>query len=134
MTEVLFMNYLKERNKMITLLFVGVALLIAVLYLLSWSGNGLFLASFGGLFIILAIIFYPLALVYGRSQIIDVFQSIRMGARQPFRTTKANSPWQSIIAMVNAVIALLTIVFFGWIYGAYTAYQKLQMLKSFHVK
>lgn len=128
------MNYLKERNKMITLLFVGVALLIAVLYLLSWSGNGLFLASFGGLFIILAIIFYPLALVYGRSQIIDVFQSIRMGARQPFRATKANSPWQSIIAIVNAVIALLTIVFFGWIYGAYTAYQKLQMLKSFHVK
>lgn len=134
MTEVLFMNYLKERNKMITLLVVGVVLLIAVLYLLSWSGNGLFLASFGGLFIIFAIIFYPLALVYGRSQIIDVFQSIRIGARQPLRAKKSNSPWNPIFALLNTVIALLTIVFFGWIYGAYTAYQKLQMLKSFHVK
>ena len=134
MTEVFFMNYLKERNKMITLLVIGGALLIGVLYLLSWSGNGLFLASFGGIFVILALIFYPLALVYGRSQMIDVFQSIRIGARQPFRAQKANSPWQPIIAMVKTVVALLTLVFFGWIYGAYTAYQKLQMLKSFHVK
>ena len=57
MTEVFFMNYLKERNKMITLLVIGGALLIGVLYLLSWSGNGLFLASFGGIFVILALIF-----------------------------------------------------------------------------
>lgn len=128
------MNYLKERNKMITLLVIGVILLIGVMYLLSWSGNGMFLASFGGIFIILAFIFYPLALVYGRSQMFDIFQSIRMGARQPFRTQKANSPWKSIFALLNAVVALLTIVFFGWIYGAYTAYQKLQMLKSYHVK
>ena len=128
------MNYLKERNKMITLLVIGVILLIGVMYLLSWSGNGLFLASFGGIFIILAFIFYPLALVYGRSQMFDIFQSIRMGARQPFRTQKANSPWRPIFALLNAVVALLTIVFFGWIYGAYTAYQKLQMLKSYHVK
>ena len=128
------MNYLKERNKMITLLAVGGVLLIAVLYLLSWSGNGLFLASFGGIFIILALIFYPLALVYGKGQIIDIFHSIRIGARQPFRAQKANSPWQPIFTLLNTVIALLTIVFFGWIYGAYTAYQKLQMLKSFHVK
>lgn len=128
------MNYLKERNKMIVLLVVGVVLLIGVLYLLRMSGNGLFLASFGGIFMILMLIFYPLALVYGRSQMVDIFHSIRIGARQPFRAKKAKSPWNPIVAMLNTIIALLTFVFFGWIYGAYTAYQKLQMLKSYHVK
>ncbi|MCH7323951.1 hypothetical protein LZ480_18985 [Solibacillus sp. MA9] len=128
------MNYLKERNKMIVLLVVGVVILIGVLYLLSSTGNGVFLASYSGIFIIFALVLYPLALVYGRSQMVDIFHSIRIGARQPFLTKKANSPWKVLTAALNTVIALLTIIFFGWIYGAYTAYQKLQMLKSYHVK
>lgn len=82
------MNYLKERNKMIGLLVVGVLFLIGVFYVLARSGNGLFLASFSGIFIILALVLYPLALVYGRSQIVDIFQSIRIGARRPFLTKR----------------------------------------------
>lgn len=128
------MNYLKERNKMIGLLVVGVLFLIGVYYVIARSGNGLFLASFSGIFIILALVLYPLALVYGRSQIVDIFQSIRIGARRPFLTKKIDSPWRLFFTVINTVIALLTVVFFGWIYGAYTAYQKLQMLKSYYVK
>lgn len=128
------MNYLKERNKMIGLLVVGGLFLIGVFYVLARSGNGLFLASFSGIFIILALVLYPLALVYGRSQIVDIFQSILIGARRPFLTKKIDPPWRLFFTVINTVIALLTVVFFGWIYGAYTAYQKLQMLKSYYVK
>ena len=128
------MSYLKERNKMIALLIGGLVLMIIVFYGLSIIGKGDFIASFSGLFIVFAIVCYPLAIVYGRSQIIDIFHSIRMGARQPFRAKTMNSPLNPIITVVNFIIALFTIIFFGWIYGSYTAYQKLQMIKSFHIK
>lgn len=128
------MNYLKERNKMIMLLVIGFIVMMGVLFLLSRMGNGFYFASFTGLFIAFALICYPLAIVYGRSQIIDIFHSIRMGARQPFRTKKLNSPLKPLYAVLNTIIAILTIIFFGWVYGAYTAYQKLQMLKSYYVK
>lgn len=128
------MNYIKERNKMLVWLVVGIMFLIGVLYVVASFGNGIFLASFSGIFIIVALVLYPLALVYGRSQIVDIFHSIRMGARQPFLTKRLDSPWRLLFAVLNTVIALLTVVFFGWIYGSYTAYQKLQMLKSYHVK
>ncbi|AWE08901.1 hypothetical protein DCE79_16795 [Lysinibacillus sp. 2017] len=128
------MSYLKERNKMIGLLVGGLIFTIVVLYGLSITGNGYFIASFSGLFIVLALICYPLAIVYGHSQIVDVFQSIRIGARQPFRAKTTNSPFNPLFTVINFIMALFTVIFFGWIYGAYTAYQKLQMMKSFHIK
>lgn len=128
------MSYLKERNKMIILLVLGLALVIGVLFFLNSVGRGHYVGSFSGLFLVLAVICYPLAISYGRGQMIDIFQSIRMGARQPFRARKINSAWGPIFSVLNFIIALLTLIFFGWVYGAYTAYQKLQMMKSFHVK
>ena len=128
------MNYLKERNKMRTLLIGGVLLAIVVLFLLNSVQLGLYVASFNGLFLLVAISCYPLAIVYGRRQIVDIFNSIRIGDRQPFRLRKFRSPMKPIYTLLNLIIATLTTVFFGWAYGAYTAYQKLQMLKGFHVK
>ena len=128
------MNYLKERNKMIGLLFGGIILMILVFYGLNRIGKGDFIASFSGLFFVFAIACYPIAIVYGRGQIIDIFHSIRMGARQPFLAKTMKSPLNPLFSVVNFIIALLTIIFFGWIYGTYTAYQKLQMMKSFHIK
>ena len=128
------MSYLKERKKMMGLLVGGLILTVVVLYGLSITGNSHFIASFSGLFIVLALICYPLAIVYGHSQIVDVFQSIRMGARQPFRAKSTNSSLNPLFTALNFIIAVLTVIFFGWIYGTYTAYQKLQMLKSFYTK
>lgn len=128
------MSYLKERNKMIGLLLGGLILMIVVFNGLSIIGKGNFIASFSGLFFVFAIVCYPLALVYGRGQIVDIFHSIRMGARQPFLAKTMKSPLNPLFTVVNFIIALLTIIFFGWIYGTYTAYQKLQMMKSFHIK
>lgn len=128
------MSYLKERNKMIGILIGGLILMLIVVYGLSISGKGYYIASFSGMFFVLAIICYPLAIVYGRRQMIDVFHSIRMGARQPFRAKTMKSRLNPLYAVLNFTIAFLTIIFFGWIYGTYTAYQKLQMMKSFHIK
>lgn len=128
------MNYLKERNKMRLLLIGGVLLAIIVLFLLNSVRLGLYVTSFNGLFLLAAISCYPLAIVYGHRQIIDIFNSIRMGERRPFRLQKFRSPLKPIYAVLNLIVAILTTVFFGWVYGAYTAYQKLRMLKSFQVK
>ncbi|MEK4427278.1 hypothetical protein [Solibacillus sp. FSL K6-1523] len=128
------MNYLKERNKMRMLLIGGVLLAIIVLFLLNSVQLGLYVASFSGLFLLAAISCYPLAIVYGRRQIIDIFNSIRIGERQPFRLRKFRSPMKPIYTLLNLIVATLTTLFFGWIYGAYTAYQKLRMLKSFQIK
>ena len=128
------MSYLKERNKMVGLLIGGLILMIVVFYWLNSIGKGNFIASFSGLFVVFAIVCYPLAIVYGRGQMIDIFYSIRMGARQPFRAKTMDSSLNPLFTVVNFIIALLTIIFFGWIYGTYTAYQKLQMMKSFHIK
>lgn len=128
------MNYLKERNKMRMLLTGGVLLAIIVLFLLNSVHLGLYVASFNGLFLLAAISCYPLAIVYGHRQIVDIFNSIRIGERRPFHLQKLRSPVKPIYTLLNLIVAILTIVFFGWIYGAYTAYQKLRMLKSFQVK
>lgn len=125
------MNYLKERNKMSVLLTGGVLLAILVLFLLNSVQLGVYVTSFNGLFLLAAISCYPLAIVYGHRQIVDIFNSIRIGERRPFRISKFRSPVKPFYTLLNLIFALLTIVFFGWLYGAYTAYQKLRMLKSF---
>ncbi|MER2039405.1 MAG: hypothetical protein ABS944_14765 [Solibacillus sp.] len=126
------MQYLIERNKMLLLLVVGLILTIGILFFFFSIGRWYYFASFSGLFIIFALICYPLAIVYGRGQMIDIFHSIRMGDRQPFRVKKINSPWKPLFALFNWIIALFTLIFLGWIYGTHMAYQKLQMIKSFH--
>lgn len=85
--------------------------------------------SFLGVFIFVAITCYPLALSYGKGQIVDIFHSIHKGARQPFPVKRGKGTWQSVL---NFCIALLTVISLGWVYGAYYAYKRLQMMKSLH--
>ena len=116
------------------MLFLFLYIDIIILYLLSLSGNGIYIVSFSGLFVVCAIICYPIAIIYGHRQIIDIFHSIRMGARQPFQAETPNSLLKPLFVVLNTVIAFLTVVVFGWVYGAYMAYQKLRMMKAFRVK
>lgn len=128
------MNYIKERTKMRLLLIGGVILAIVVLFMLKSMDFRLHIASFNGAFLLATISCYPLAIIYGHRQIVDVFNSIRMGDCQPFRVNGCQSSVKSFYIFLNLIIATFTIIFFGWIYGAYNAYKKLQMLKSFHAK
>lgn len=128
------MNYLKVRNKMIILLVTGVVLAIGTLLLLNSEGKEIYITSFSGLFIVVALICYPLAIVYGHRQIVGIFESIRIGERRPFQTSKMNSLLNPLFSVLNCIVAIVIVLSFGWVYGVYTAYQKLQMMKGFHIK
>lgn len=126
---------MKERRKMFILLGVGAVLAIGFFALLNVLNIGTyFAASLGGLFVFVAIVCYPLAFVYGKHRIIDVFHSISIGDRQPFRIMPGKARWKPIFTGLNFIFAAFTTVCFGWAYGTYNAYKKLQMLKSFQVK
>lgn len=123
------MDYAKEKSKVIRLLIGGFILASGFFYTLYVLGVGYsWRASFLGVFLFVAITCYPLAFVYGKGQIIDIFHSIHRGVRQPFPVKHGKGTWQPVI---NLCIALLTVISFGWVYGAYYAYKKLQMMKSF---
>lgn len=124
------MNYEKEKNKMIIRLVIGLILASGFFFLLSVLQVGYSLrTSFLGVFIFVGLTCYPLALSYGKGQIIDIFHSIHKGARQPFPVTRGRGTWQPIL---NFCIATLTVISLGWVYGAYYAYKRLQMMKSLH--
>lgn len=125
------MNYDKEKRKMIFLL--GAGLLLAIVFFSVYSYVNAYsyvMYSFFGMIVLIGLIFYPIALVYGRAQIVDVFHSIRGGARQPFRM-KPGNVFNVALKGLNLLFALFTTIFLGWAYGAYTAYQKLQYAKLY---
>ena len=125
------MQYAKMKRNMIVLLVVGIIVAIAFF----WGYSYLFPYSYAmysvlGMLILCAFVFYPVALVYGRNQIIDLFHNIRAGGRQPLRL-KQGSVWNPLRKTVNFVIACVTTLFLGWLYGTYTAWQHLQLAKRF---
>ena len=125
------MQYEKMKRNMIVLLVVGVIVAIAFF----WGYGYLFPYSYAmysvlGILLLGACAFYPVALVYGRNQIIDLFHNIRAGGRQPFRL-KQGSFWNPLRKTLNFAIASVTTVFLGWLYGTYTAWQHLQLAKRF---
>lgn len=125
------MNYKKEKRKMLILLVAGVLLAIVFFSMYSYvNPYSYVMYSFLGMIVLFALIFYPLALVYGRGQIVDMFHSIRGGARQPFRLRSSHA-FNLVLKALNLIFALFTTVFLGWAYGAYSAYQKLQYAKRF---
>ena len=125
------MQYEKMKRNMIILLVVGVLVAIAFFwiygYLFPYS-NAMY--SVLGILILSAFVFYPVALVYGRNQIIDLFHSIRAGGRQPLHL-KQGSVWNPLRKTLNFAIACVITVFLGWLYGTYTAWQHLQLAKRF---
>ena len=125
------MQYAKMKRNAILLLVVGGIIAIAFF----WVYGYLFPYSYAmysllGMLILCGLICYPVAIVYGRNEIINVFHSIRIGGRQPFRSKPA-SVWNPLKKMLNAIIACVITVGFGWLYGTYTAWQHLQLAKRF---
>ncbi|MER2192358.1 MAG: hypothetical protein ABS951_15460 [Solibacillus sp.] len=111
---------------MILLLVVGLGLASSFFYAFYILKMGYaWRASFIGVFLFAAITCYPLAISYGRGQIIDIFHSIHKGERQPLQVK--HGIWQPVVSFC---IALVTVSSFGWVYGSYYAYKRLQMMKS----
>lgn len=109
--------------KMITLIVLGFLLSLFAMNILYWD-----------VYLFVAISFYPLALVYGRSVMVDVFYSIKSGPYSPFSTLYRNAIKRNICRVLNWLIAIFTFIFVGWIYGVYNAYQRYQMQKGYIIK
>ena len=85
-------------------------------------------------YLFVAISFYPLALVYGRRVMVDVFYSIKSGPYSPFSTFNKHAIVRNICKGLNWIIAIFTFIFVGWIYGVYNAYKRYQMEKGYIIK
>lgn len=125
------MQYEKVKRNMILLFGLGIVLAI----IFFWGFGKLYpystvMYSTLGTLLVLGLLFYPIAIVYGRDQIKDLFNAIVSGARQPF-PVKPNSKWNLLFKVLNVIFACVTTVFFGWAYGVYIAWQRLQFSKRF---
>ena len=115
--------------KMITLIVLGVLVsLITMSFLQRYD------ILYWDVYLFVSISFYPLALVYGRHVMVDVFYSIKAGPYSPFATFDKNIIVRNVYRAINWIVAAFTFVFVGWIYGVYTAYQRYQMQKGFLIK
>lgn len=125
------MQYAKMKRNMILLLVLGGIVAVAFF----WIYGYLFPYSYAmysllGMLILGGLICYPVAIVYGRNEIIHLFHNIRAGGRQPLRL-KQGSVWNPLKKTLNFIIASIITAFFGWLYGTYTAWQHLQLAKRF---
>lgn len=115
--------------KMISLIVLGV-----LLSTLTMNTLQRFDVYYWDVYLFVTITFYPLALAYGRSVMVDVFYSIKAGPYSPFSVHWKNTLLRIFCQALNWVIAALTFVFVGWIYGVYNAYQRYQMQKGYIIK
>ena len=115
--------------KMIALIVLGV-----LVSLTSMSILQRYHILYWDVYLFVAISFYPLALVYGRHVMADVFYSIKAGPYSPFSTFCKNALVRNVCRALNWLIAIFTFVFVAWIYGVYNAYQRYQMQKGYIIK
>lgn len=125
------MKYAQLKRNMILLIILGVM----IAYALFGFNNILtpiftWLYSILGIFIFFAIVCYPLAIVYGYTEIKNVYYSISKGMNRPFIVNK-QSKFNGIKTYLNYVVALLTTLLFGWVYGVYLAWKRLMYAKKF---
>ena len=125
------MKYSILKRNMILLLIVGILLAVGLFTFATYFTPFIaLLYSLFGIVFLLAVVFYPIAIVYGWSQIKDVFLMISRGLKTPFHV-KGKSAWNGIKVGLNYIIAFLVTAVFGWAYGLYFAWQRLQYTKRF---
>lgn len=115
--------------KMIALIVLGVLVSLTTMSILQRYD-----ILYWDVYFFVTISFYPLALVYGRHVMVDVFYSIKSGPYSPFSTIEKNTFVRHVCRTLNWLIAAFTFVFVGWIYGVYNAYQRYQMQKGYLIK
>ena len=115
--------------KMISLIILGV-----ILALISMTALQRLNILYWDVYLFVAISFYPLAIVYGRKVMVDVFHSIKEGPYSPFSINKKNAVVNLMYRAINLVVAIIAFMLVSWIYGVYNAYQHYQMQKGYIVK
>ena len=117
-------RFKKEKKKMFML--IGIGIVLAILFLIYAFmhvniGNRLF--SLESVFVIVAIILYPLGIVYGLNSIIGLYKKI---ADKLLVGTTATTAFSILIIEITGAIVVIC---FGWILGVYEAIVTLIQLK-----
>lgn len=114
----------REKKKMFMLISIGIVLAILFLIYVFMHGNiGNRLFNLESVFVIVAIILYPLGIVYGFNSIIGVYKKISDKLLVGTTATTAFS-----ILIIEITVAIIVICF-GWIFGVYKAIVTLIQLK-----
>lgn len=123
-------DYQKEKSKVLILLGIGIILLLAFLI---WGGSKY---HFGlsdilnpeGIFLFIAIICYPIGIVYGSRSMFDMYRRMRAGDRIGSFNNIGAITIATTIMWIS--IALTLTIVFGWIIGVVKAYKTLKFLKN----
>lgn len=109
--------------KMIALIILG--MLIASITIMTLHRYSIYS---GDVYLFVALSFYPLALVYGRGVMVDIFHSIYLGVHRPIKRNTA------MAKCINLLAACFAFIFASWIHGTYHAYKKYQISERFSIK
>lgn len=123
-------QYNKEKKKILTLLGVGVVLLILFLFYANSHATRGHLSirdftDFESVIVMVAIICYPMGIVYGGRDMLNVYTRMRS------RDTVIRYGYGNLfISMMWFAITAALVVCFGWLIGTYKALKGLYTLKK----
>jgi len=117
-------RFKKEKKKMFML--IGIGIVLAILFLIYAFmhvniGNRLF--SLESVFVIVAIILYPLGIVYGLNSIIGLYKKIADNL------LIGTTPTTAFSILIIEITGAIVVICFGWILGVYEAIVTLIQLK-----
>jgi predicted Na+-dependent transporter len=122
-------EFQKEKKKLLILLGIGVILAICFL-IYAFNNVNMKNASFSmeDIIILIAIVLYPIGIVYGWRSMANLYKTIR-GA------DKYKSGWNVgsktvAITILNISVACAITICFGWIFGSYKAITTFMQLRK----
>lgn len=124
------MQYKQELKKILILFAAGIVLAAVFLFyaITTYSGSTI---RFGAndYFILFMIVCYPVGIVYGWRQILNLYNNMRRSDREHWARGGGRGNTALMITMVNLAFSVTITLLLGWIIGLYNAFNKLSQLK-----
>jgi hypothetical protein len=125
------MLYKRELKKIIILFVIGLILSIAffIAAITNYSGSTIRLGT-NDYLILLMILCYPVGIVYGWRQILNLYNNMRRSDREHWANGGGRGNTALMITTFNLAFSVIITLLVGWIIGLINAYKKLKQLKS----
>ncbi|WP_102273708.1 hypothetical protein [Cytobacillus massiliigabonensis] len=125
------MAYKKEWRKILILAGIGVvlAVIFCIYAIKNYSGSHIRFGT-NDYLILLAIACYPIGIVYGWREILNLYNRIRSSDREHWAKGRAHGYTALSITMLNFALAFIATICLGWIIGLLNAYKRLRYLKK----
>ncbi|CAN7185432.1 hypothetical protein [Rossellomorea sp. LjRoot5] len=124
------MLYKQELKKILVLIAVGIILAAVFLFkaITTYSGSTI---RFGvnDYLILFMIICYPVGIVYGWRQILNLYNTMRRSDREHWARGGGKGYTALMITTINLAFSVIVTLLLGWMIGIINAYNKLSQLK-----